>query len=59
MNMAVVLINPNNGKLVDIEEFNYFYDFASGDNEMTFTRPYNIFTEHCYAYHDDHYPEEW
>ena len=59
MNMAVVLINPNNGKLVDIEEFNYFYDFASGDNEMTFTRPYNIFTEHYYAYHDDHYPEEW
>ena len=35
---ATVLINPNTGKLVDIEYFNYYYDYIGGSNSMTFTR---------------------
>lgn len=40
-NAVTVLIDPNTGKLVDIVEFNYYYDFAPvGSNSLTFTRPY-------------------
>lgn len=35
-----VLIDPATGKLVDILEFNYYYDFAPvGSNKILFTRP--------------------
>lgn len=34
-NYAIVLIDPDTGKLVDITEFNYFYDFAAGSNSIT------------------------
>lgn len=35
-----VLIDPETGKLVDILEFNYYYDFAPvGSNQILFTRP--------------------
>lgn len=32
---AIVLIDPDTGKLVDISDFNYFYDFAMGSNRIT------------------------
>lgn len=36
-----VLIDPSTGKLIDIVEFNYYYDFAPvGTNYITITRPY-------------------
>ena len=27
-----VIIDPATGRLIDIEQFNYFYDFAQGSN---------------------------
>lgn len=40
---VTVLIDPDTGKLVDISDFNYFYDFAPvGSNSLTFTRPYTM-----------------
>lgn len=39
-NAVNVLIDPATGKLVDILEFNYYYDFAPvGTNKILFTRP--------------------
>lgn len=34
---VIVLIDPDTGKLVDITEFNYFYDFAMGSNRITYS----------------------
>lgn len=34
-NYVIVLIDPDTGKLIDISEFNYFYDFAMGSNSIT------------------------
>ena len=36
-----VIIDPATGRLIDIEQFNYFYDFAQGSNSLSFTRPYS------------------
>lgn len=42
-NIARVLIDPETGKLIDIVEFNYYYDFAPvGTNYITLTRPYSM-----------------
>lgn len=32
---VIVLIDPDDGKLVDIAEYNYFYEFATGSNSIT------------------------
>ena len=41
LNFVTVLIDPDTGKLIDIVEYNYYYDFAPvGSNSITFTRPY-------------------
>lgn len=38
-----VLIDPSTGKLIDIVQFNYYYDFAPvGTNYITITRPYTM-----------------
>lgn len=43
LNYVTVLIDPATGKLIDIAEFNYFYDFAPvGTNSITWTRSYNM-----------------
>lgn len=42
LDYVVVIIDPNTGKMIDIMEFNYFYDFAVGSNELIFTRPYDM-----------------
>lgn len=42
-NEATVLIDPATGKLIDIVDFNYYYDFAPiGSNSITFTTPYTL-----------------
>lgn len=42
-NFVTVLIDPDTGKLIDIVEFNYYYDFAPvGSNSITYTRPYTM-----------------
>ena len=38
---VTVIIDPATGRLIDIEQFNYFYDFAQGSNSLSFTRPYS------------------
>ena len=41
MDSVTVLIDPDTGKLIDIVEFNYFYDFAPvGSNSITWARVY-------------------
>lgn len=42
MSSIHVFIDPDTGKLVDIETFNYFYEFAQGSNKMSYTRPYTM-----------------
>lgn len=43
LNFVTVLIDPDTGKLIDIVEFNYYYDFAPvGSNSITITRPYTM-----------------
>ena len=37
---VTVIIDPSTGKLIDIESFNYYYDYAVGSNSLTFTRRY-------------------
>ncbi|MBD5543343.1 MAG: hypothetical protein HDR01_03605 [Lachnospiraceae bacterium] len=41
LNFVTVLIDPATGKLIDIVEYNYYYDFAPvGSNRITLTRSY-------------------
>ncbi|SFG69266.1 hypothetical protein SAMN04487761_13821 [Lachnospiraceae bacterium C7] len=56
LNFATVFINPNTGKLVDIQYINYFYDYATGSNSMTFTRPYSSYTKYYYPYYNGEEP---
>lgn len=43
LNLVTVLIDPDTGKLIDIVEFNYYYDFAPvGTNYITWTRSYTM-----------------
>lgn len=43
LNNVTVLIDPETGKLIDIVEFNYYYDFAPvGTNYITWTRSYTM-----------------
>lgn len=43
MKYVTVLIDPDTGKLVDISDFNYFYDFAPvGSNSITTTNSYTM-----------------
>ncbi|MBR4832270.1 MAG: hypothetical protein IKZ97_06565, partial [Butyrivibrio sp.] len=37
---VIVLIDPDDGKLIDIMELNYFYHFASGSNSINFSNYY-------------------
>lgn len=59
LNFATVFINPNTGKLVDIQHINYFYDYATGSNSMTFTRPYSSYTKYYYPYYNGEEPFTW
>lgn len=59
LNFATVFINPNTGKLVDIQHINYFYDYATGSNSMTFTRPYSSYTKYYYPYYNGEEPTTW
>ena len=56
---ATVLINPNTGKLVDIEYYNYYYDYIGGSNSMTYTRPYGSHTKYYYPYYNGEEPTTW
>lgn len=56
---VTVFIDPNTGKLVDIEHINYFYEYATGSNSMTFTRPYSTATKYYYPYYDGNEPTTW
>lgn len=41
--VVTVIIDPADGKLIDIVEFNYYYDFAPvGTNYITYTRSYSM-----------------
>lgn len=43
LSYVTVLIDPSTGKLIDIVEFNYYYDFAPvGTNYITWTRSYSM-----------------
>ncbi len=43
LNYVTVLIDPDTGKLIDIVEYNYYYDFAPvGSNSITWTRSYTM-----------------
>lgn len=44
-----VIIDPSTGKLIDIENFNYYYDYAVGSNSLTFTRRYPSMTLYEYG----------
>ena len=44
-----VIIDPSTGKLIDIESFNYYYDYAVGSNSLTFTRRYPSMTLYKYG----------
>lgn len=46
---VTVIIDPATGKLIDIEQFNYYYDFAVGSNSLTFTRRYPSMTLYKYG----------
>lgn len=39
-NFVTVIIDPATGGLIDIEEYNYFYQYAQGSNSLSFTKPY-------------------
>lgn len=54
LNYTTVLIDPDTGKLVDIEFLNYFYDYAEGSNSMMFTRPYSM--KYYYPYYNGEEP---
>lgn len=41
-NYVIVLIDPDTGKLIDISEFNYFYEFAMGSNSITTSGHHNL-----------------
>ncbi len=57
LNFVTVFINPNTGKLVDVQHINYFYEFASGSNSMMFTRPFGSYTKYYYPYYDGKEPK--
>lgn len=59
LNFVTVFIDPNTGKLVDIEHINYFYEYLGGSNSMTFTRPYSSDTKYYYQYYNSEEPTEW
>ena len=46
---VTVIIDPSTGKLIDIENFNYYYDYAVGSNSLTFTRRYPSMTLYKYG----------
>ena len=46
---VTVIIDPSTGKLIDIESFNYYYDYAVGSNSLTFTRRYPSMTLYKYG----------
>lgn len=46
---VTVIIDPSTGKLIDIESFNYYYDYAVGSNSLTFTRRYPSMTLYQYG----------
>lgn len=39
---VIVLIDPDNGKLVDISEYNYFYQHIMGGNRISYYKPYTM-----------------
>lgn len=59
LNFATVFIDPNTGKLVDIAHINYFYEYATGSNSMSFTRPHNDSTKYYYPYFNGKEPYTW
>lgn len=59
LNFVTVFINPDTGKLVDIEHINYFYEYASGSNSMSFTRPHSRDTKYYYPYYNGSEPTIW
>ena len=44
-----LIIDPSTGKLIDIENFNYYYDYAVVSNSLTFTRRYPSMTLYKYV----------
>ncbi len=42
LGVVTVLIDPETGKLIDITEFNYFYDFAVGSNRIDWSSGYKM-----------------
>lgn len=53
LNMANVFIDPDTGKVIDIEWYNYFYENLN--NKLTFTRPYTM--KYYYPYWNGEEPE--
>ena len=44
LNAVTVIIDPATGKMIDILEFNYYYQYAVGSNSITCTYPYSGMT---------------
>lgn len=53
LNMANVFIDPDTGKVIDIEWYNYFYENLN--NKLSFTRPYTM--KYYYPYWNGEEPE--
>lgn len=49
---VIVEIDPDDGKLIDICEPNYFYDYAVGSNSMTTSQNYGGYMSFNYSLYD-------
>ena len=59
LNFVTVFIDPNTGKLADIEHINYFYEYATGSDNMSFGRPFAGYTKYYYPYYNREEPYTW
>ena len=59
LNFVTVFINPDTGKLIDIEHINYFYEIANGSDRLIYTKPYDSATKYYYPYYNGNEPTEW
>ena len=59
LNFVSVFIDPNTGKLTDIEHINYFYEYATGSDDMSFGRPFAGYSKYYYPYYNGDEPYTW
>lgn len=59
LNFVTVFIDPNTGKLADIEHINYFYEIAVGSDTISFGRPFADYSKYYYPYYNREEPYIW